>query len=114
MTRPASHLLASADVVERARRDAPGRATTRLVNAEAGRAWRVAAIDPTVAAELGREGILPGTDLTVVTRLPLGGPLVVSVGRSRLAVSADLATRIEMEPVVDRTLAVDPAPRIPS
>lgn len=49
-------------------------------------------------AELEREGVLPGSILEVVARTPLGGPVVVELGRTRLALSADVARQIVGRP----------------
>jgi Fe2+ transport system protein FeoA len=48
--------------------------------------------------ELEREGVLPGSVVVVAARTPLGGPLVVEVGRARLALSAKVAAQIETRP----------------
>lgn len=45
-------------------------------------------------AELEREGMLPGSVVVVAARTPLGGPVVVELGRSRLALSADVAAQV--------------------
>lgn len=44
--------------------------------------------------ELEHEGLLPGSVVVVRTRMPLGGPLVVELGRTRLALSMDVAERV--------------------
>ncbi len=45
-------------------------------------------------AELAREGLVPGREVAVVARAPLGGPVVVTLGRARLALSADVAAGV--------------------
>jgi Fe2+ transport system protein FeoA len=50
------------------------------------------------AAELAREGLLPGSTIVVASRTPLGGPTVIALGRARLAVSADIASLMMTEP----------------
>ena len=58
----------------------------------------VLAIDGPERAELEREGLIAGRVVTVRTRTPLGGPIVVELGRARLALSADVAARIRTAP----------------
>ena len=41
--------------------------------------------------ELEQEGILPGRVVVVTARTPLGGPVVVELGRTRIALSCDVA-----------------------
>ena len=57
--------------------------------------------------ELGREGLLPGSVVVVRARTPLGGPIVVELGRTRLALSADVAGGV-------MTTAAPVAPAAPS
>lgn len=52
-----------------------------------------------VRDELEHEGILPGSILVVRTRTPLGGPLIVELGRTRIALSVDVAARVSTVPV---------------
>ncbi len=58
--------------------------------------WRrvVTAVDGPDGAELGREGLLPGSVVVVTARTPLGGPLVVEIGRARLALSSRVADQV--------------------
>ena len=44
--------------------------------------------------ELEREGLLPGRVVVVRTRTPLGGPLILELGRTRIALSIDVAERV--------------------
>ncbi len=76
----------------------PAPAVRTLARAVPGTPVRVAAVDPGDAAELAREGLLPGSEVTVMTRTPLGGPLVVNLGRARLALALEMARRIVVEP----------------
>jgi Fe2+ transport system protein FeoA len=71
-------------------------AAASLASAAPGESRQVLSADAPLAAELAREGILPGTILAVISRTPLGGPLVVEAGRARLAISADVAARIRV------------------
>jgi len=50
------------------------------------------------AGELTREGVLPGTHLRLVSQVMPGGPVVVQVGRARLAIAADLAAHVLLRP----------------
>jgi len=54
----------------------------------------VIAVDEGVRDELQHEGLLPGTIVVVRTRTPLGGPLVVELGRTRIALSVDVADHV--------------------
>jgi Fe2+ transport system protein FeoA len=60
---------------------------------------RILGVDAPHHAELAREGLLPGTELAVITRTPLGGPVVVDLGRARLALSASVAAHVATVPV---------------
>ncbi len=51
-------------------------------------------IDLGLADQLAFEGIVVGGLLTPERRLPLGGPIVVSLGRARLALGRDVARRL--------------------
>jgi len=54
----------------------------------------VLAVDGPARAELEREGVLPGSVVTVAARTPLGGPLIVELGRARLALAASVAAQV--------------------
>lgn len=62
--------------------------------------WRrtVLSVEGPGRAELEREGVLPGSTVVVTTRSPFGGPLVVELGRTRLAISADVAAQVSTAP----------------
>jgi Fe2+ transport system protein FeoA len=76
--------------------DAPG--TVLLAEAAVGRRLAVVGVTGNGRAELEREGVLPGSILVVVARTPLGGPVVVELGRTRLALSADVARQVVGRP----------------
>ena len=78
---------------------APAPAPATLAAARVGARLRVATVDPAHAHELAREGVLPGAILEVASRTPLGGPVIVVLGRVRLALSAHVAAGIAGEPV---------------
>jgi Fe2+ transport system protein FeoA len=69
--------------------------------------WRrvVAAVDGPDRAELEREGVLPGSVVVVTARTPLGGPLVVELGRARLALSSRVASQVSTRPYVEESVA---------
>ena len=58
--------------------------------------WRrvITGIDGPDRSELEREGILPGSVVVVAARTPFGGPLVVELGRARLALSTRVAAQV--------------------
>ena len=58
--------------------------------------WRrvVTHVDGPDRADLEREGLLPGSTVVVSARTPLGGPLIVELGRARLALSASVAGQV--------------------
>ncbi len=62
--------------------------------------WRrvVEHVDGPDRAELEREGMLPGSVVVVTARTPLGGPVVVELGRARLALSAAVAAQVATRP----------------
>jgi oxygen-dependent protoporphyrinogen oxidase len=64
---------------------------------------RVVAIDGEHHADLALEGVLPGTTVVVSSRSPLGGPLVVGIGRARVAVARSVASQVavSLEPGQD-------------
>ncbi|MEO5964706.1 MAG: FeoA family protein [Candidatus Limnocylindrales bacterium] len=66
---------------------------------------RVVAVDEPARAELEREGLLPGTVVVVTSRTPLGGPVVVELGRARLALSASVAAQVGTAPYSERAPA---------
>jgi Fe2+ transport system protein FeoA len=68
-----------------------------------GRSGRILSIDGDQHADLALEGLLPGTAVAVASRAPLGGPLVVGIGRARIAVARSVAATIPVaiDPVAD-------------
>jgi Fe2+ transport system protein FeoA len=61
-----------------------------------GSATTVAAVDEEQAAHLAREGIAAGVRVTVEAVAPFGGPLIVRVGRARVALGRRVAETIEV------------------
>lgn len=72
-----------------------------------GHGARVLSITRDHDVELAFEGLLPGTEVAVASRASLGGPIVVGIGRARIAVALSVAATILVEPLVD---AGKPAP----
>ncbi len=58
----------------------------------------VASVEGSTANELAWEGVLPGIEVAVVSRAPLGGPFVVDLGGVRLAISTDVAAQVRIVP----------------
>ena len=54
----------------------------------------VTRIDGPAREELEREGLTPGARVVVAARSPLGGPLLVRLGRARLALAASVAVQV--------------------
>jgi len=77
---------------------APIQGRGRVVDAAVGRPLRVVAIDPAGRASLSPEGIDVGVEVSVERRLALGGPLIVRLGRTRLAIARSLAAGVVVEP----------------
>jgi len=73
---------------------------TPLARAPIGWRRRIVAVDEPARTELEQEGIFPGVVVTVTSRTPLGGPMVVELGRTRLALSAAVAALILTVPLV--------------
>ena len=67
--------------------------------AHPGACLRITSVGMAHADELVREGILPGAVVQVASRTPLGGPVIICLGRVRLALSADVAADVVGEPV---------------
>ena len=63
--------------------------------------WRrvITDIDGPDRSELEREGILVGSVVVVAARTPLGGPVVVELGRARLALSTKVAAQVQTRPL---------------
>ena len=62
----------------------------------AGSRGRVTVIGPEHRAELVREGVRPGASVAVRSTAPFGGPLVVEVGRARVALAQSVARTVEL------------------
>ncbi len=62
------------------------------------RQLRVVAIESACRVSLSPEGIDVGVEVSVERRLALGGPLIVRLGRTRLAIARSLAAGVVVEP----------------
>lgn len=69
-----------------------------LVALEPGRVARVLSVRPADAERLAAEGLHAGDPLEVEVRLPLGGPVVVRLGRARIAIARSVAAGILVVP----------------
>ena len=90
--------MASSTVTPPPADPADARASVSLARAPIGWRRRIVDVAETVRAELEREGLLPGAMVVVTARTPLGGPVVVELGRARLALSASVAAHVATEP----------------
>jgi len=70
-----------------------------LASLSVGARSRVVAVPPEDAERLAAEGLHRGDSLQVEVVLPLGGPVVVRLGRARVAVARRVAAGILVEPV---------------
>jgi Fe2+ transport system protein FeoA len=71
---------------------------SRLVDAAVAQPLRVTNLDPECRASLTPEGFDVGVEMTVERRLALGGPLIVRLGRARIAIARSVAARVIVEP----------------
>lgn len=71
-----------------------------LERADTGIALRVAEVQGghEIRSRLATLGVRPGTVLQVVVRGPLGGPVLVEVDGTRLAIGRGLARKVLLEP----------------
>ena len=75
--------------------DQPGmEAPAPLSQTRAGARRVVTSVEGPLRTELEREGLLPGRVVVLAARVPLGGPVVIELGRTRLALSADAARAV--------------------
>jgi Fe2+ transport system protein FeoA len=74
-------------------------ATVRLDRVEPGCTVRVTRIPESAGQALEQEGVVIDAELTVERRVGLGGPIIVRLGRARLAISRAVARDIQTGPV---------------
>lgn len=70
-----------------------------LTDAGCGGSWRVVGIAADDAEELIAEGLVVGSTVVPEARAPFRGPVIVRVGRARVAVAQAVAGRTLVEPV---------------
>ncbi|NOX44362.1 MAG: ferrous iron transport protein A [Caldiserica bacterium] len=65
-----------------------------------GRRARVVRIDGGrgLVARLARLGVVPGAEVEVISRAPVGGPILVEVDGARVALGRGVARRVVVEP----------------
>jgi ferrous iron transport protein A len=75
-----------------------------LADLPVGESGVILSIDLTTAIgrRLGDLGFLPGTDVRVLSRAPLGDPTVYELRGTRLCLRRSEASRIEVQPAVSR------------
>lgn len=73
-----------------------------LLALDPGVAARVLKVPPADAERLAAEGLQAGDAIRVEARLPLGGPVVVRIGRARVALARSVAAGIVVRPGGDR------------
>lgn len=71
---------------------------TPLDRARPGERLVVRDVSPGHGPALAAEGIVAGVEIEVESAVPFGGPLVVRVGRARLALAREAARAVEVEP----------------
>jgi Fe2+ transport system protein FeoA len=76
----------------------PVAATIPLSRVAVGERRIVVRVDGPARDELECEGLVPGSVVVVRTRTPLGGPVIVGLGSTRIALSLDVAGRVSTSP----------------
>jgi len=74
-------------------------AERRLIDLAPGLEMRISRIEAESAGAVAAEGIVPGAVIAVERRIALGGPIVVRLGRARLALARGVARQIVVEPI---------------
>jgi Fe2+ transport system protein FeoA len=70
----------------------------RLVDAPAHSHWTVISVDEHVCGSLAQEGLGVGAVVAIERRLAFGGPLIVRLGRARLAIARSVAAGVQVVP----------------
>jgi Fe2+ transport system protein FeoA len=70
----------------------------QLTGLARGRVATVLSVGANDTADLLHAGIRPGSRVRVDAVAPFGGPMVIGVGRSRVAVAREVAARIAIDP----------------
>jgi len=69
-----------------------------LADLDAGVVARVVDVPPAEVDRLAAEGLHRGDVVEVETRLPLGGPVIVRLGRARVALARGVAAQVVVAP----------------
>ena len=85
----------------------PPQVSVPLHRVAPGNGGRVISVGPSHRAELAREGVRPGADLSVSSAAPFAGPLVLRIGRARLALARSVAGTVEVTVGVGSTTSDD-------
>ena len=85
----------------------PPQVSVPLHRVAPGNGGRVISVGPSHRAELAREGVRPGADLSVSSAAPFAGPLVLRIGRARLALARSVARTVEVTVGVGSTTSDD-------
>jgi Fe2+ transport system protein FeoA len=91
--------VSNPDPVTRISPPPAGGPSLRLRGVPVGRSVRVTAMSDAARATLEHEGIVTGTVLKLERRVGLGGPVIVKLGRARLAIARAVAGKVEVETV---------------
>jgi Fe2+ transport system protein FeoA len=81
---------------------ATGRPAISLGRAAPDRTVRVTGIPDRARQALEQEGVVIGAELTVERRVGMGGPVIVRLGRARIAIARATAGGIAVEPVEEQ------------
>ena len=76
----------------------PAHVSVPLHRIAPGSGGRVASVGAAHRAELAREGVRPGADLSVSAAAPFDGPLVLRIGRARVALARSVAATVNVTP----------------
>jgi Fe2+ transport system protein FeoA len=83
--------------ISRSTRDPAPEGALRLASIRPGQTVWVVGTPEEARQSLAQEGVGPGTRLTVERRVGLGGPMIVRLGRARLAIARSVADGILVE-----------------
>ncbi len=92
---PHGHPIPPADLTDPER---PGVPLAQLDPGASAKVWGVTEELSEMLRYLGKIGLRPGVDVTVVEKAPLGGPLTVRIGEQPHAISLELARMVTVLP----------------
>jgi len=78
------------------------RSLAEMTVGASGSVVRVADEDPEMLRYLAELSIVPGKRVTVKSRAPYEGPIIISVGRHELSIGPALASQVLIDPLADR------------